>query len=190
MIKKLLESLNTIESAVDETVLGSTKPYFYKKYASADQKVPDQQILGHEPKSDTHGDQFWGGCAEEEGVEQTQAPIEEDLIAHLANEFADFLRDRAPILDDILPNAEDHELGKQAEDRELSAVTEDNTQEAQDLAFKIRLFLEKYGKHSADNPTEWNSPDASELETAATELENFDNITTIKLGIWRLYSLQ
>lgn len=36
-----------------------------------------------------------------------------------------------------------------------------------ELAEKIEKFLETYGKRAADEPEEWSSPDAAELEACA-----------------------
>jgi hypothetical protein len=52
------------------------------------------------------------------------------------------------------------------------------------LADDIRLFLATYAKRCPDEPTEYSSPDAYELETAATELENFDSISSMPFSEW------
>jgi hypothetical protein len=44
--------------------------------------------------------------------------------------------------------------------------------EAKELASKIRKFLEEHGKRDVNTPTDWNSPDAYELEKSAFQLEN------------------
>lgn len=44
--------------------------------------------------------------------ESTDPNLSEDLIAQLTQEFADFLRDKQPVMDDVLPAAEDRELSK------------------------------------------------------------------------------
>lgn len=55
---------------------------------------------------------------------------------------------------------------------------------SQDLAFLIRRFLKIYAKRSADDPQEWSCPDAYALETAATELENFGDLSRIPFSEW------
>jgi len=52
------------------------------------------------------------------------------------------------------------------------------------LASDIRVFLERYAKRCPNEPSEYTSPDAYCLETAATELENFDNISTMPNSEW------
>ena len=42
---------------------------------------------------------------------------------------------------------------------------------AQELAAKIKAFLEKYGKRDVNDPSEWSSPDACLLEMTAKKLE-------------------
>jgi hypothetical protein len=44
--------------------------------------------------------------------ESTDPNLSEDLIAQLTQEFADFLRDKQPVMDDVFPAAEDRELSK------------------------------------------------------------------------------
>lgn len=56
--------------------------------------------------------------------ESVDADLNEDLIAQLTQEFADFLRDKQPVMDNILPAAQSQELGKKPQDRTLTAVTE------------------------------------------------------------------
>lgn len=53
----------------------------------------------------------------DESVDQS---LSEDLIAQLTQEFADFLRDKQPVMDDVFPAAQDRELGNTPEDRGLS----------------------------------------------------------------------
>ncbi len=53
----------------------------------------------------------------DESVDQS---LSEDLIAQLTQEFADFLRDKQPVMDDVFPAAQDRELGNTPEDQGLS----------------------------------------------------------------------
>ena len=59
-----------------------------------------------------------------------------------------------------------------------------NVKDSAKLAADIRLFLATYAKRCPDTPTEYSSPDAYELETAATELENFDSISSMPFSEW------
>jgi len=52
--------------------------------------------------------------------ESVDADLNEDLIAQLTQEFADFLRNKQPVMDNILPAAQDRELGRRARDRTLT----------------------------------------------------------------------
>ena len=52
--------------------------------------------------------------------ESVDADLNEDLIAQLTQEFADFLRNKQPVMDNILPAAQDRELGRRAQDRTLT----------------------------------------------------------------------
>jgi hypothetical protein len=51
------------------------------------------------------------------------------------------------------------------------------------LALEIRSFLSKYAKVDADEG-DYTSPDANELETAATEIENFGELSHIPNSSW------
>lgn len=52
------------------------------------------------------------------------------------------------------------------------------------LIKEIREFLKTYAKKSADNPEEYNSPDAYLLEMAANELEINDSISRYPFSEW------
>ena len=118
---KLVEKLNKIQSLDEKAVLD--EPYDSHRYGDqvrGDEKASSISVLGaSDPPRHPFQGRLVGGCGESE--ETAATPIEEDVIAQLAQEFADFLRDKAPILDDILPAAEDHDLGQQAGDRDLIA---------------------------------------------------------------------
>ena len=118
---QLVEKLNKIQSLDEKAVLD--EPYGTHSYGDqvrGDEKASSISVLGaSNPPRHPFQNRLVGGCAEEE--ESVEQPIEEDVIAQLAQEFADFLRDKAPILDDILPTAEDHDLGQRSEDRDLIA---------------------------------------------------------------------
>lgn len=53
-----------------------------------------------------------------------------------------------------------------------------------DLAFVIRRFLDTYATRSKGDSGDWSTPDATALETAATELENFGDISRIPQSNW------
>ena len=53
--------------------------------------------------------------------ESLDADLNEDLIAQLTQEFADFLRNKQPMMDNILPAAQSRELGSKPAGRELAA---------------------------------------------------------------------
>ena len=56
--------------------------------------------------------------------ESLDADLNEDLIAQLTQEFADFLRNKQPVMDNILPAAQSRELGRRAQDRTLTTEAE------------------------------------------------------------------
>lgn len=107
-IKQLLESFSNIEEG---------KPighdYKFKGHLSSTEPVRKQKpgVLATRKQTD----KLVGDGATEES-----AQLEEDMVAQIAREFADFLRNKQPVMDDVFPAAEDRELSKKAADRELS----------------------------------------------------------------------
>lgn len=114
-IKKLLESFSNIETTVTEG-----KPighdYKFKDYLGATEPVRKQKPGVLATKKQTNKLVGDGG----ESVNISGTPIEEDMVTKLAQEFADFLKDKQPVLDNMFPAAEDHELSKKPEDRDLT----------------------------------------------------------------------
>lgn len=124
-IKKLLESFSNIETTVTEG-----KPighdYKFKDYLDATAPVRKQKpgvLATKKQTSKLVGD---GG----ESVNASGTPIEEDMVAQIAREFADFLNNKKPVLDNVFPSAEDRDLSGKPEDRTLTTeyveVTESN----------------------------------------------------------------
>ena len=52
------------------------------------------------------------------------------------------------------------------------------------LADRIDKFLTEYGKRSANDPDEWSSPDAAELETVAKFLRVGKHVPRIPWSEW------
>jgi hypothetical protein len=52
------------------------------------------------------------------------------------------------------------------------------------LATDIRIFLNKYGKRDANDPKEWNSPDACELERFAAFLKEGQVLPVVPFSSW------
>jgi len=95
---------------------------------SSTQRFPDQvsgtekakaiRVLGTQQDPDNS---FQGRLVgADESVDQS---LSEDLIAQLTQEFADFLRDKQPVMDNVFPAAQDRELGNKPQDRDLSTET-------------------------------------------------------------------
>lgn len=117
-IKKLLESLSNIE-----TPLSEGKPighdYKFKDYMGATDTVRKQKpgVLATTKQTnklvgDGDGD---GGATEE------SAQLDEDMVAQMAQEFADFLKNKQPAMDNMFPAAEDRDLSARPDDRELTS---------------------------------------------------------------------
>lgn len=123
----LLNQLRVIESHAAEAVLD--KPYdsyLFGDQVSGTEKAKSIQVLGSE--SDPHHP-FQGRLVGAD--ESVDADLNEDLIAQLTQEFADFLRDKQPVMDNILPAAQSQELGKKPQDRTLTAEAEPAQTQAQ-----------------------------------------------------------
>ncbi len=55
---------------------------------------------------------------------------------------------------------------------------------AKELAQEIYAFLAQYGKRCADEPEEWNSPDACCMEAVAKELESRGHVRRLPFTSW------
>lgn len=114
-IKKLLESIDSIENVKESKLIGHN--YRFKDYLGGTEPVRKQKPGVLATKKQTNKLVGDGG----ESVNVSGTPIEEDMVTRLAQEFADFLKDKQPVMDNMFPAAEDHELGKKPEDRELTS---------------------------------------------------------------------
>ena len=108
-LEKLINQLRVIESHTAESVLD--KPYdsyrFGDQVSGTEKARNISPVLGsNKMKSHPYQDRLVGAD------ESTDPNLSEDLIAQLTQEFADFLRDKQPVMDDVLPAAEDRELSK------------------------------------------------------------------------------
>ena len=110
-IKHLLESFSSIEEGKP---IGHN--YRFKGYLGAAEPVRKQKpgVLATSKQTNKLVGDGDGGATEE------SSQLEEDMVAQLAQEFADFLRNKQPVMDDVFPAAEDRELSNKAADRELS----------------------------------------------------------------------
>ncbi len=55
---------------------------------------------------------------------------------------------------------------------------------AKELSGKIQKFIKKYGKRSAEDESEWSSPDAALMEMAAKELEAHGYVSSDPWSSW------
>lgn len=130
-LEKLINQLRVIESHAAESVLD--KPYdsyrFGDQVSGTEKARNISPVLGsNKMKAHPYQDRLVGAD------ESTDPNLSEDLIAQLTQEFADFLRDKQPVMDDVFPAAEDRELGNKPEDRELAAEASLIQQPAQPAA--------------------------------------------------------
>lgn len=111
-IKTLLESLANIEEG---SPIGQN--YRFNDYLGGTETVRKQKpgVLATKKQTDKLvGD---GG----ESVENPGDPIEEDMVAQLTREFADFVKHKEPSTDNLFSAASDRELGEKPTDRELTS---------------------------------------------------------------------
>lgn len=116
---QLLSKLTELgQSQVDErSVLDSpTDSHRFDDQVSGTEKTKPIRVLG--VKSDTKHPFQGRLVGADESVDQS---LSEDLIAQLTQEFADFLRDKQPVMDNVFPAAQDRDLGNKPADRELAS---------------------------------------------------------------------